>query len=147
MAIQISRKCEYALRAVMYIAGLEESELYTAKNISTSRGIPLKFLEKILQNLVNSGLLSVTYGPKGGYRLARSADEITFWDVIKAVEGPPRINRCIGEAPECDDDDCSMKDYWKHFQGEIEKMFDKTTIAEAIKPAAQARTGLVRQGA
>ena len=141
MAIQISRKSEYALRAVMYIAGLGEGKLYTAKNISGSKDIPLKFLEKILQNLVNSGLLSVTYGPKGGYRLARGADKISFWDVIKAVEGAPRINRCIGEKPECDDDECSMKGHWKHFQGQIEKMFEKTTIAEAIKPVAQAQAG------
>lgn len=137
MAIQISRKAEYALRAMMHIAGLEEGELYTAKNISSSKDIPLKFLEKILQALVGNDLLSVSYGPKGGYRLARSAEKITFWDIIQAVEGPLRINLCIGEEPECDNENCSMKNHWKHIQGEIEKMLDKTTLAQAVAPTAR----------
>lgn len=132
MSIQISRKSEYALRAMTMLACESGEQLFTAKKISSSQGIPLKFLEKILQGLVNNGLLHVQYGPKGGYRLAKDASEITFLDVIKAVEGPIKINKCLdANNPSCCVPKCTMKDLWVKFQEEFEKLFDNITIAEA----------------
>jgi Rrf2 family protein len=135
MTIQISRKCEYAVLAMAYIAGLGEGKLYTAKNIAHSTDIPLKFLEKILQALVSHNLLQVTYGPRGGYRLARGAKDITFRDIIEAVEGPLRLNLCVGEEPRCSAIDCSMKNHWEKLQGEIEEIFENETLAEAAPHA------------
>lgn len=139
MAIQISRKCEYALRAMIYIAGLDGGDLYTAKQVSGSERIPLKFLEKILQALVGNGLLKVSYGPRGGYRLAKNPEDITFRDVIEAVEGPMRLNLCVGDDPECKHNDCSMKNFWDRFQMQIEEIFARTTLAEALAKPASAR--------
>lgn len=138
MAMQISRKCEYALRAMMHMAGLEEGKLNTAKNISGAENIPLKFLEKILQALVAGGLLRVTYGPRGGYRLAREADEITFREIMEAVEGPMRLNRCVGDEPDCRSEDCNMRNYWIKFQDALVEMFDNTTLEEAISTSVKA---------
>lgn len=139
MTIQISRKCEYAFRAMMAIAGLKEGELFTARNLAGSKSIPLKFLEKILQALVGNGLLRVAYGPRGGYRLARSAKDITFRNIIEAMEGPMRLNLCVGEEPECDGHDCAMKSHWERLQRELEALFEKTTLAETIKSPAKVR--------
>lgn len=132
MSIQISRKSEYALRAMTMLANEKSDRLFSAKKISSSQGIPLKFLEKILQGLVNNGLLVVQYGPKGGYKLAKGASQITFLDVIRAVEGPIKINKCLdAKNPNCCVAECTMKDLWVKFQEEFEKLFNTITIAEA----------------
>jgi len=139
MTIQISRKCEYALKAMVHIAGLRDKNLSTARNISGTENIPLKFLEKILQALVSHDLLKVSYGPKGGYRLAKKPADITFRDIIEAVDGPLRLNLCVGDEPECLGPHCAMKSHWERLQLELERLFEKTTLAVALKSPAKVR--------
>jgi len=50
-----------------------------------------------------------------------------------------RLNLCVGHEPECDGLDCSMKSHWERLQGEVEALFEKTTLAEAIKSPARVR--------
>ena len=141
MSIQVSRKCDYALKAMIKIAGLKEGDLYTAKSISKSERIPLKFLEKILQALVGHSLLRVTYGPRGGYRLAKAAESITFRHVMEAVEGPLRLNLCVGDHPECKGEECAVKPQWAKLQEEVIKIFENTTLADSVRPLVKARGG------
>jgi len=137
MAImQVSRKVDYALRAVIHLADAEESErICSVGEISTRERIPRQFLEKIVQELIHKGLVRSRRGPRGGYVLARPADKMTFRDVIEAVEGPIALNNCTGDHADCSlIGACGMERIWREGQRRMMDLFDKTTIADVRHP-------------
>ena len=72
-----SRSCQYALQAVLYITLHQKKKSNVGlKEISSSQGIPLHFLSKILQSLVKADILTSIKGPNGGFRLNISPDEL-----------------------------------------------------------------------
>jgi Rrf2 family protein len=95
--VRISAKADYAVRAALELAAAESPPV-KGERLADAQGIPLKFLENILGDLRQSGLVVSQRGPDGGYRLERPADQITVADVIRAVDGPLASVR--GERPE-----------------------------------------------
>jgi Rrf2 family protein len=88
--MKLSRASEYALEALVAIAARETDAPVVSHTIAEERGLPEKFLGKVLLPLVNGRILLSLRGPNGGYRLAKPAREITLLEVIEAVEGPVR---------------------------------------------------------
>jgi Rrf2 family protein len=86
--MRISAKVDYAVRAAIELATAGEDQLTKADAIAQAQDIPPKFLENILGDLRQGGLVRSQRGAEGGYRLARPAGEITVADVIRVVEGP-----------------------------------------------------------
>lgn len=86
--MRISAKVDYAVRAAIELAVAGEDELTKADAIAQAQEIPPKFLENILGDLRQGGLVRSQRGAEGGYRLARPAEEITLADIIRVVEGP-----------------------------------------------------------
>jgi Rrf2 family protein len=82
----------YALQAVVHMAGLKKNDPVASHNIAEARGIPDRFLLKVLKALVTAQVLSSIKGPHGGYRLARPATDISMLEVLEAVDGPIRGN-------------------------------------------------------
>jgi len=83
----ISKKCEYALRAVLALSRPAGGRPMTIHQIATAREIPERFLEAILRDLKQSGLTESIRGKDGGYRLTRPPADITPGDVVRAVDG------------------------------------------------------------
>jgi len=83
----ISKKCEYALKAVLALSRQAGSKPMTIHQIATAQDIPERFLEAILRDLKQSGLTESIRGKDGGYKLTRSPAEITPGDVVRAVDG------------------------------------------------------------
>lgn len=129
--MQVSRKVDYALRAVIHLAGNEDRERScTVAEISERERIPRQFLEKIVRDLFRTGLVKSRRGPHGGYVLARPAEEVTFRNVIEAVEGPISLNVCVGEHAECFlMGTCGMNRVWAEGQRRVMELFQNTTIA------------------
>ena len=129
--MQVSRKVDYALRAVIHLAGYEHRERScTVAEISERERIPRRFLEKIVRDLFRTGLVKSRRGPHGGYVLARPAEEVTFRNVIEAVEGPISLNVCVGEHAECFlMGTCGMNRVWAEGQRRVMDLFQNTTIA------------------
>jgi len=86
--MKISRSMGYALIATGYIAMNCKDRSVLAANISKEYTIPLEYLLKILQQLVKAGLLRSKRGPRGGFSLAKPAEEISLLDMLEAVDGP-----------------------------------------------------------
>ena len=86
--MRISAKADYAVRAVVELAGAPEGQPVKAERVATAQGIPLNFLENILGELRHAGIVRSQRGAEGGFRLARPAEQISIADVIRAVEGP-----------------------------------------------------------
>ena len=86
--MRISAKADYAVRAALELAAAPEGEPVKGEQIAEAQGIPLQFLEHILLELKHARLVRARRGARGGYWLARDAEEISIADVIRAVEGP-----------------------------------------------------------
>src|SRR5215475_1495996 len=86
--VRVSAKADYALRACIQLAAAEGEGHVKGERIAQAQDVPLKFLENILGDLRQAGLVRSQRGAEGGYWLARPADEITLANVIRAVEGP-----------------------------------------------------------
>src|SRR5215475_14939231 len=134
--LQVSRKVDYALRAVIHLADQDASErICSLAEIAARERIARQFLEKIVQQLIHKGLVRSRRGPRGGYVLARPADQLTFRDVIEAVEGPISLNACVGDHPDCFLlGACGMERIWREGQRRVLELFESTTIADVRRP-------------
>jgi Rrf2 family protein len=89
--MRLTRASTYALHALAYMAGQAKKELPVASHIiAHRRGIPERFLLKVLKPLVSAQVLLSVKGPNGGYRLARPPADISVLEVLEAVDGPIR---------------------------------------------------------
>ena len=88
--MRLTRASSYALHAVAHMATEGEDKPVASHHIARARGIPERFLLKVLKPLVSARVLRSVKGPNGGYRLARPASKITLLEVIEAVDGPIR---------------------------------------------------------
>jgi len=129
--LQVSRKVDYALRAVIHLASDEHRDrACSVAEIAERERIPRQFLEKIIRDLIRSKLVRSRRGPRGGYVLAEPAEHVTFKDVIEAVEGPISLNICVGEHAECFlMGACGMNRVWAEGQRRVMDLFEGTTIA------------------
>src|SRR6185312_12271399 len=88
----ISQTAEYALRAIVYLAG--QGEPQTTQQIATTTRVPAGYLSKVLQSLARSGLVHSQRGLHGGFTLTKSPKQLTVWEVIDAVDPIQRIKSC-----------------------------------------------------
>jgi len=86
--MRISKKTEYALRALIYAARFPEGTTFQIRDLAEKNGIPKKFLELILLEMKNAGMLSSRRGVGGGYLLARRPDSIRSSEIVEVFEGP-----------------------------------------------------------
>jgi Rrf2 family protein len=84
--LKLSRKTMLALEAVIDIAFNARPEPVQAKEITARQGVPQRYLEQVMQQLVRAGVLKGVRGPRGGYRLARERRRISIGDVVRVAE-------------------------------------------------------------
>lgn len=90
----LKSQVEWALHCCAILAGLPDGRYLSTKALAEFHGLPKEYLSKALQSLSQAGLVHTTLGPSGGYRLARPPAELTFLDIIEAVEGKSRTFVC-----------------------------------------------------
>ena len=136
--MKLSTKGRYAVTAMMDLAIHEMYGPVTLADISTCQGISLSYLEQIFARLRRSGLITDTRGPRGGYRLARSAEQITVADIISAVNERMDVTRCNGKEDCQDGDRCLTHELWADLSMQIHEFLDGITLAQfAERPRVQ----------
>src|SRR6267378_7951844 len=88
--MRLTRASSYALHALVFMAAQKHNRPVPSHIVAQARGIPERFLLKVLKPLVSARVLSSVKGPNGGYRLAKPASQITMLEILEAVEGPIR---------------------------------------------------------
>ena len=127
--LQISRKIEYGLRAMIFLASQPMERTVPFREIARRMDVPEEFLAKILKILVSRKLVRSTRGAHGGYALVRPAREVTFLDVIEAVEGPVVVNVCQDGHDACKASSvCTMYGVWKLGQQRMREVYRGTTL-------------------
>ncbi len=125
--MQLSRKADYALRAVRYLSSLPKGKLGSINTIAQAEAIPREFLAKILKDLTRNGVLVSYQGVTGGYRLSKNPRDISFLNVIEAIEGPLHINLCT-EGPNCGCESyetCQFREFWLGQEKKIKQALAK----------------------
>jgi len=130
-ALVISQTAEYALRAVVWLAGHPQRALSTLE-ISKATKIPGGYLSKVLQGLARSGLVLSNPGRAGGFRLNRAPHDIRVLDVINAVDGVQRIRSCPLGLRSHGTVLCPLHKRLDDAMAMVERAYASSTIAELI---------------
>jgi Rrf2 family transcriptional regulator, cysteine metabolism repressor len=135
--MNISVKGRYALEAIFDLSTQPPGEPVKIADIAKRRSIPQKFLELILAGLKQGGFVESRRGAEGGYRLARSADQITVGEVLRYVEGvkPPRLSRNRSEDP--------LHSVWEQVEQAVSEVIDHTTFGQLAEQWSAARHAYV----
>jgi Rrf2 family protein len=131
--VRISAKADYAVRATIELAVAGEGATVKGERVADAQQIPLHFLENILGDLKQAGIVATRRGPEGGYRLTRSPAEVSVADVIRAVEGPLASVR--GDGPECLEYEGSaepLQRVWIALRGNVRAVLETVSLADLV---------------
>lgn len=122
---------EYALRASVHMATLEEGRFFLARDIAEATGIPAAYLAKIMQSMVKDGLLTSQRGLRGGFRFSRPLAQISIADVVGSVENLIRYEQCILGQAECTDKvACPLHYGWREISTRYLDWMRRTKLSE-----------------
>lgn len=132
----ISQASEYAVRAMLYMAGFPAGQVVSKREICRTQGITPGFLIKIMQPLIDTGLVRSYRGAAGGFSLGKSPGEISLWNIISTVEGPIHLNKCLIHDGYCPrDKSCPVHQVWHKAKAELERTLSQATLAELVQQA------------
>jgi Rrf2 family protein len=128
--LRLSKKVDYGLMAVHYIAFHQHDGVVNTKRIAEELMIPAELLAKILQRLAKGKLIASVSGPKGGYVLAREPGQIRVSEVLRAIEGPLGLVSCYRtmQCPQLER--CNIRRPVWAIQSSIERFLETMTLEE-----------------
>ena len=129
--MRMSAKAEYAVRAMVQLATVDEGTLVKTDDLATAQGIPPQFLVDILSALRTDRLVRSHRGRDGGYTLARAAAEISIADVLRCIDGPLASVRDIGlgDLP-YSGPTAALTDVWRALRASMRSVLEQTTLAD-----------------
>ena len=131
--LRFTKRADYGLMAIHYIAVHEDFGPVSTKRIAEEFSIPPELLAKILQRLARERLIVSQNGPRGGYVLAGRPIEITVGQVVRALEGPINIVECLEEDSDCPQmARCNLRRPVQKIQVAITQLLDTMTLAELV---------------
>jgi Rrf2 family protein len=146
--LRLSRKADYGLMAVHYIAFHQHDGVVSTKRIAEDLGIPAELLAKILQRLAREKLIASVNGPKGGYVLARNPSQIRVSEVLRAIEGPLGLVNCYRtmQCPQLER--CNIRRPVLAIQSGIERYLETLTLEamNTLNESPATASGLVATG-
>jgi Rrf2 family protein len=134
----LTAKGKYGLKALVHLARLPPGETTQSQEIAAANNVPKKFLDAILGDLRNAGIVHSRKGPGGGYRLARAAREIKVGNVIRTLDGPLAPIACASRTAyqPCDDckdvKACAVRIAMTRARDAMADVLDKMTIADML---------------
>lgn len=141
-----SKTCEYAIRAMIFIAQKSESGVRVGiKEISKGTNAPEHFIAKILQDLSRKGLVQSVKGPNGGFFLEEEAKKNTLADIVKAIDGDKLFTGCGLGLKNCSEKKpCPLHDEFKIVRKQMHDMLQSATVTEFNRELAQGINHLKR---
>jgi Rrf2 family iron-sulfur cluster assembly transcriptional regulator len=134
MTVQLTKGTEYGTRGVLHLAKLPPNSVVLVSEIAAAEELPESYLAKIFQYLAKEGIVRSHRGAKGGFSLARSADQITLREVIEAIEGPIALYRCLHPFEGCERaGDCAIYTVIAQAQAQLVAVLDGTTLDDLAR--------------
>lgn len=131
----LSKKAQYAFQALMYMADKPANEPTLIAEIAKKRKIPLKFLENILLQLKNEGVLESKKGKGGGYFFRIPPKDIPLARIIRIIDGPIAMLPCVSlyfyeRCQNCDEKRCGLNEMMVQVRDATLKILEKKTVAD-----------------
>ncbi|MDY0152844.1 MAG: Rrf2 family transcriptional regulator [Candidatus Cloacimonas sp.] len=124
----VNTRTEYALRALLEIAD-SPTEAVSAQKICDKQDLPKKYIERLLGNLKNAGLIISSAGSRGGYSLALPAGEISLMQVLAAVQDDSLDPTCNSASTRfCPKGNCPLSSFFSQLGGEVQKLLSTHTL-------------------
>ncbi len=132
--LKMSTRGLYGIKALYELARRPGEEPVTIREISERHGLPVPFLEQVLNRLKRGGLVESRRGTNGGYRLSRAPEDITLGDAVRALEGPIALCDCLqreGGNPKSNRaEGCVTSEIYRRLGHEVERAFDSVTLRD-----------------
>jgi Rrf2 family protein len=130
--MRVSAKADYAVRAAAELAAAEEGPI-KGERLAEAQDIPLQFLEHILLELKHHGIVRARRGAKGGYWLAKPADEVTVAEIVRAVEGPiAHVQSTPPEDIEYRGNSEHLQKVWIAVRASLRSVLEEVTLADLV---------------
>jgi Rrf2 family protein len=132
----LSKKCQYALHALLFLADQEGSDVVTIQEIAERKNIPKKFLEIILSELKQGGILVSRKGKMGGYSLMRKPEDISVLEVIRLIDGAVAMLPCVSlyfyqSCGRCEDEtQCSINKLFSTVRDRTLEVLSSSSLAD-----------------
>lgn len=130
-----SKKLALALEAVVDIAYHGGAEPVQSQDIARRQGLPRRYLEQVLQQLVRAGVLKGVRGPKGGYRLARERRRITVGEIVRIVQGLEDMVGEEGPVSESALGTAVLGPFWDEFERDLMQRLDAVSVEDLCRTA------------
>ncbi len=143
--MRLSKKGEYALRALTYLGAPGAPSIVSIQEIARQERIPKKFLEQVLLALKKAGLVQSSRGQAGGYSLQAVLSSITLGDILQAVEGPLAPLPCANasapvKCPDCTNiEHCWLRGVMTEAGAALNVVFSQITLADLCRRAEESR--------
>jgi Rrf2 family iron-sulfur cluster assembly transcriptional regulator len=134
--MKLSTKGRYAVTAMMDLAIHHQTGPVTLADISQCQGISLSYLEQLFSKLRKEGLVDGVRGPGGGYRLGRTANQISIADIISAVDESIDSTNCLGNQDCNKGERCLTHHLWEDLSTRLYNFLDDITLAQFINSPA-----------
>jgi len=129
MTVIFSKKCEYGLQAVLYLAAQLNREVIPAEEIADKLSIPKEFVSKILQSLTESGIVNSRKGKSGGFAIAKDPRRIKLIDIVDAIDGLSMFSSCVLGFPNCSPENpCPLLDKWGELRSKAYSMLTDESL-------------------
>lgn len=129
--MKISKKCQYALKAVFELAWRNQNEPIRTSEIASAQHVSLRFMEIILNNLKHGGFVESRRGNEGGYMLARDIQDLTVREIIEYVEGPILLTQNSNDTASIGNE--AFIELWQEVNNTIGEVCDKKTFADLVE--------------
>jgi Rrf2 family protein len=132
----LSKKCQYALHALIYIVEHEDSDRLTIQEIADKKNIPKKFLEGILVDLKNAGIVGSKKGKFGGYYMMKKPEDVSVLEIIRLIDGAVAMLPCVSlnfyeSCGRCEDEaTCRVNKLFSAVRDETLKILSGNTLAD-----------------
>jgi Rrf2 family protein len=140
--MRMSAKAEYAVRAMVQLATVDDGVRVKTEDLANAQGIPPQFLVDILSDLRTDRLVRSHRGREGGYELARPGDEISIADVLRSIDGPLASVRDVGlgDLP-YSGPTAALTDVWRALRASMRSVLEETTLADVAAGALPDHVG------
>lgn len=131
--MKVTRKSDYGLRALCTLARQYNGEPVSIGQLSAEHKIPEPFLEKIMQELREHGLVEATHGRGGGYLLKRRPSRISLREIVQALDGPIALVTCLDPALKCSiEADCPTSSIWEIINHKLDEYLASLTLSDVM---------------
>ena len=130
---RLNRNVEYALIALNYMEGCNPGQLFSVKQLAEHMNAPFDSLSRVMQKLVKQKLIQSEQGKSGGYRLACDFSETSLYDLIKTIQGPVEIVKCLGTSDDCVmESNCDLKSPVTFLNSKLIEFYKTISIQELL---------------